>query len=307
MARALWKGSISFGLVNIPVELHTAVRDHRPKFRLLHAKDQSPVRFERVCARDGHALAWQELVKGFEYQKGRFVVLTKEDFASAALEKTRTVDIIDFVEAREIDDRFFETPYYVVPSKGGEHAYALLREAIRQSERVGVARFILREAQHLAALEAIGNALVLSVMRFADELVDTAQLAFPSAKDLRKPELDMARALVNSLAAEWDPSKYTDVYRENLLKIIQAKQKGKRAALEPISEPRQAEVVDLMERLQRSLARGGGAGRAGARPTRGTRTPAARDVAAESTRGPRTRGGAHRTVKRSRKSSRNAA
>src|SRR5881409_3585822 len=174
MARALWKGSITFGLVNIPIELHTAVRDHRPHFRMLHATDKSPVRFERVCIRDGHSVAWEDLVKGYEYEKGHFVVLTKEDFQAAALEKTRTVDIVDFVKAEEIDDRFFETPYYLVPVKSGERAYALLREAIRESDRVGVAKFILRDAQHLAAVEAIDNALVLTIMRFADELMETS-------------------------------------------------------------------------------------------------------------------------------------
>ena len=258
MARALWKGSISFGLVNIPIELHTAVRDHRPRFRMLHASDKSPVKFERVCIKDGHKVAWEDLVKGYEYAKGRFVVLTKEDFRAAALEKTRTVDIIDFVNADEIDDRFFETPYYLVAAKGGERAYALLREAIRESGRIGIAKFILRDAQHLAAVEAIGDALVLSVMRFADELVDAAQLRFPSAEGVRKAELDMAKALVNSLAAEWDPSKYTDQYRENLLRIIQGKMKGKEVELAAGEEPRQAEVVDLMERLRRSLAGSGG-------------------------------------------------
>src|SRR3989442_1105507 len=199
MARALWKGSISFGLVNIPIELHTAVRGHRPKFRMLHAKDKSPVKFERVCIRDGHPVAWEDLVKGYEYSKGHFVVLTKEDFRAAAVEKTRTVDIIDFVKADEIDDRFFETPYYLVPAKGGERAYALLREAIRESDRVGIAKFILRDAQHLAALEVIRDALVLTVMRFADDLVDVAQFDFPSDKAVREPELEMAKALVNSL------------------------------------------------------------------------------------------------------------
>jgi len=154
MARALWKGSISFGLVSIPIELHTAVRDHRPKFRMLHAKDKSPVKFERVCIRDGHAVGWADLVKGYEYAKGHFVVMTKEDFQAAAVEKTRTVDIIDFVKGDEIDDRFFETPYYLVPAKGGERAYALLREAIRDSGRIGIATFILRDAQHLAAAGA---------------------------------------------------------------------------------------------------------------------------------------------------------
>src|SRR5438552_13821690 len=180
MARALWKGSITFGLVNIPIELHTAVRDHRPHFRMLHARDKSPVRFERVCIREGDAVAWEDLVKGYEYEKGHFVVITKEDFQAAALEKTRTIDIIDFVNADQIDDRFFETPYYLVPAKGGERAYALLREAMKASERVGIAKFILRDAQHLAAVEVIGQATVLSVMRFADVLVDEKQFDFPA-------------------------------------------------------------------------------------------------------------------------------
>jgi DNA end-binding protein Ku len=259
MARALWKGSIAFGLVNIPVELHTAVRNHRPKFRMLHAKDKSPVRFERVCVRDGTPVAWEDLVKGYEYEKGRFVVLTKEDFQAAALEKTRTVDIVDFVKADEIDDRYFETPYYLVPAKGGERAYALLREALRESGRIGVAKFILRDAQHLAGVEVIDQALVLSVMRFTDELVDADAFRFPSASDVRPRELDMAKALVGNLAADWDPGKYTDQYRENLLKIIRGKMKGKQVTLVADEEPRQAEVVDLMERLRRSLAGAKGA------------------------------------------------
>jgi DNA end-binding protein Ku len=252
--RALWTGSLSFGLVNIPIALHKAVRESRPHFRMLHAKDKSPVRFERVCIRDGKPVAWEDLVKGYEYQKGHFVVVTREDFKAAALEKTKTVDILDFVKAEEIDDRFFETPYYVLPAKGGEHAYALLREAIRGSGRIGIAKFILRDAQHLAAVEVIDQAIVLSVMRFADELVDAGRFAFPGATDLRRNELEMAKALVNSLAAEWDPDKYTDKYRENLMRIIKAKAKGQEARIAADEEPRQAEVVDLMERLRKSLA-----------------------------------------------------
>jgi DNA end-binding protein Ku len=273
VARALWKGSISFGLVNIPIELHTAVRDHRPRLRMLHAKDQSPVRFERVCVRDGHPVAWEDLVKGYEYEKGRFVVVTKEDFQAAAVEKTRTVDIVDFVKADEIDDRYFETPYYLVPAKGGERAYALLREAIRKSKRIGVATFILRDTQHLAAVEVIGDALVLSVMRFADELVDTSQFDFPSSEGVRPQELEMAAALVNSLAAKWSPEKYTDQYRDNLMKIIQAKLKGKHVTLAGPEAPRQAEVVDLMERLRRSLeqSRGVRKGAAKKSPRRGAK------------------------------------
>ena len=274
MARALWKGSLSFGLVNIPIELFTAVRDHRPKFRMLHAKDRSPVKFERVCIRDGHPVAWQDLVKGYEYEKGRFVVLTKEDFQAAALRKTRTVDIVDFVKAEQIDDRYFETPYYLLPAKGGEHAYALLREAIKQSGRIGIAKFILRDAQHLAAVEVIGESLVLTVMRFADELVDQGQFELPRAEGARKQELEMAIALVNSLASDWDPAKYTDEYRENLLRIIKGKMKGKHVTLEAAEEPRQAKVVDLMERLRKSLEQTGGRG--AARRTRKTAKTAAR-------------------------------
>jgi DNA end-binding protein Ku len=279
MARALWKGSIAFGLVNIPIELHTAVRHSRPSFRMLHAKDRSPIKFERVCVRDGKPVAWEDLVKGYEYEKGHFVTLTKEDFRAAAVEKTRTIDIIDFVKADEIDDRYFETPYYLTPAKGGERAYALLREAIRESERIGVAKFILRDTQHLAAVEVINDALVLTTMRFADELVDATSLSFPAASGMRKPELDMAKALVNSLAAEWDPSKYTDDYRENLMRVIKGKIKGKPVTLTATEEPRQAEVVDLMERLRRSLEQTGrGKSRKPARAARPTRGPKKRST-----------------------------
>jgi DNA end-binding protein Ku len=170
------------------------------------------------------------------------------------------------VKADEIDDRFFETPYYLVPAKGGERAYALLREAIRESGRIGIAKFILRDAQHLAAVEVIGQAIVLSIMRFADELVDADQFELPGESGIRKPELEMAKALVNSLAAEWHPAKYTDEYRENLMKVIQAKAKGKHLELTPAEKPREAEVVDLMERLRRSLAQSGG--KAGKRSTK---------------------------------------
>ena len=220
---------------------------------MLHAKDKSPVRFERVCIRDGQPVAWDDLVKGYEIAKGHFVVLTKDDFKAAAVEKTQTVDILDFVEAEEIDDRFFEVPYYLTPAKGGDRAYALLREALRDSGRVGIARFVLRDKQHLAAVEVIDQALVLSVMRFDDELIDTGDLRFPGKTDIRKQELDMAKSLVNSLAAKWDPSKYTDQYRENLMKIIKGKAKGTKVALRTGEQQRPAEVVDLMERLRRSL------------------------------------------------------
>ena len=253
MPRPIWKGSIAFGLVNIPVELYSAVRDHRPRLRLLHAKDESPVQYERICRTEGKPVAWEELVKGYEYEKGQFVVLTKDDFKTAAVQKTKTIDILDFVNADEIDERFFETPYYLQPSKGGERAYALLREALRESERLGISKIILREEQHLAALEVIGEAMVLTMMRFADELADLADFHFPARNGIRPPELKIARQLVENLAASWDPAKYTDEYRDNLMRVIQAKLKGKKPRLKEAETPRQAEVVDLMARLKASL------------------------------------------------------
>ena len=191
MPRAIWTGSLSFGLVNIPIEVHTAVRDHRPHFRMLHAKDRSPINFERICQKDGKSVAWDDIVKGYEYEKGHFVVLGKEDFAAAALEKTRRIDVLDFVEADAIDDRYFDKPYYLTAKKGGEVAYALLREAMNESGRIGIAKFIMRETQHLAAVEGIGDALVLSTLRFADELVEHQLTEFPERQE---PEEDGAQS-----------------------------------------------------------------------------------------------------------------
>jgi len=254
MARSMWKGSLAFGLVNIPVELYSATRDHRPKFRLLHAKDEEPVRYERVCQKEGKPVAWEDLVKGYEYAKGQFVVLTKDDFKTAALEKTKTIDILDFVEAAEIDERYFETPYYLMPGKGADRAYVLLREAIRASEKIGIAKIILRDAQHLAAVEAIGDALVLTMMRFADELADLEDFSFPRKAEIRPAEMKMAQQLIGNLVTEWDPEKYTDEYKENLLRVINAKVKGKKPKLiDADTTPKQAQVVDLMARLRASL------------------------------------------------------
>jgi DNA end-binding protein Ku len=253
MARSIWKGSLAFGLVNIPIELYSAVRDHRPKFRLLHAKDQAPVRYERVCQKEGKPVGWEDLVKGYEYEKGQFVVLSKDDFKTAALEKTKTVDILDFVDADEIDERYFETPYYLQPSKGADRAYALLREAIRESGKMGIAKIILRDAQHLAAVEVIGDALVLTMMRFSDELADLGDFRFPKATGIRPQEMKMALQLIENLASKWNPEQYTDEYRDNLRKIIKGKLKGRQPKLQEREPARSAEVVDLMARLRASL------------------------------------------------------
>jgi DNA end-binding protein Ku len=254
MARAIWKGSVAFGLVNVPVELHPAVRNHRPRFRLLHAKDKSPVEYQRVCREEGKPVAWEDLVKGYEVERGRYVVLTKEDFETAALERSRTVDVLDFVNEVDIDDRFFESSYFMVPSRGAEHAYAVLREALQKSGKVGIGRVILRNVQHLASVGAVGRALVLTLMRFADELVDVENLSLPSAKiDAR--EIKLAESLIEHLTSEWEPTRYTDQYQENLMRVIKSKLKGKKPKLMEPEEKRSAEVIDLMSRLRASLER----------------------------------------------------
>ncbi len=253
MARALWKGAITFGLVSIPVEVHTAVRDRQLHFHLLTAKDKSRVRYRRVSEKTGREVDWDDLVKGYEYSKGHYVVLTPKDFEAAALEKTQAIDIMDFVKREEVDDRFFDTPYYLTPGAGGERAYVLLRETIRDAGRIGIARFVLREKLHLAALEVIDNALVLSTLRFAGELVDTGEYRFPDAAGVKASEKRIATLLVGELASEWKPEQYTDEYRENLLRIIEAKRKNKEAELQDLTEEPSGRVVDLMERLRASL------------------------------------------------------
>ncbi len=267
-SRALWTGSIAFGLVNIPIELYRAIRETRPRFRLLHAKDKSPVRFERVCEREDRAVAWGEVVKGYEYTKGKFVVLTPEDMKRAALEKTRTLDILDFVPGDDIDDRFFETPYYVVPGKGGERAYVVLREALRDSGKTGVGKIMLRETQHLAALEPMGEALVLTMMRFPNELADLSDFRFPATAAQRPKEVQMAKALIDQLSAKWSPDKYKDEYDANLLRVIRAKLKGTSPRLtDELAGARHGKVVDLMERLQQSLAGSRSGRKVGAPPS----------------------------------------
>jgi DNA end-binding protein Ku len=256
---AIWKGSLAFGLVNIPVELRTAIRADHISFRLLHEEDLSPVKYERVCQAEGEPVPWSEIVKGYEYEKGKYVVLTDQDFKTAALESSRTIDILDFVQQEEIDPRYFETPYYLVPAKGAEKSYALLREAIRSSGAVGIGKIIIRQTQHLAGVKVLGDALVLEIMRFPNELVDATEYSFPSRGDVRPQELKMAEQLVENLAEPFDPSRYTDDYRANLMKVIKAKMRGKKIKLEePAAETRDSGVLDLMSRLKASLEQGDG-------------------------------------------------
>jgi DNA end-binding protein Ku len=254
---SIWKGSLSFGLVNIPVEVRTAIQGDHISFRMLHEDDLSPIKYERVSASSGEPVPWNEIVKGYEYEKGKFVVITDEDFKAAAVESSKTLEIVDFVKEDEIDPRYFETPYFLVPTKGGEKAYALLREAIRKTGSVGIGKIIMRQKQHLAGIKVVGNALVLEIMRFANELIDTDTLHLPDAGLVRPQELQMAEQLVSSLAEPFDATKYTDEYRANLMRLIHAKMKGKKINLKPEPEAeRDTQVIDLMTRLRESLDQG---------------------------------------------------
>lgn len=256
--RPLWTGALTFGLVNIPVRLHSAVQaKERVSFRLLHKKDLSPIKYERVCQKEGEAVAWGDIVKGYEYTKGKFVVVTDDDFKAATIESSKTIEIMDFVASDEIDPRYFETPYYVVPQKGGEKAYALLREAIKRTQMVGIGKITMRSnSLHLAGVKAVDDAIVLEIMRFGEELVDTSDFTFPSDSGVRPQELHMAQQLVENLSTTFDPSKYVDDYHENLMKIIKAKMKGKKIDVTEPEERESTQVVDLMARLQESLQMG---------------------------------------------------
>ncbi len=257
---AIWKGSVSFGLVNIPVELRTAVRADHISFRLLHKEDMSPVKYERVSAKKGEPIPWSDIVKGYEYEKGKFVIVTDEDFKAAAIDgSNKTIDILDFVKEEEIDLRYFETPYFLVPSKGAEKSYALLREAIRSTKSVGIGKIIMRQHQHLAGIKVVGDALVLEIMRFANELVKSDEYSFPARSNVRPQELKMAEQLIDNLAESFDPERYTDDYRANLMKLIKAKMKGKTVKIEaPEEGSADSGVLDLMSRLRASLDQGSG-------------------------------------------------
>jgi DNA end-binding protein Ku len=259
MPRSIWKGSIAFGLVNIPVELYSAVSssEGRVKFRQLHKKDNSPIKYDRVCTKEEKTVPYEEIVKGYEYSKGKYVIMDEEDFRAAAVESSKAIDIQEFVKEDEIDPRYFESPYYLLPQKGGEKAYALLREAIKKTGRVAIGNVTMRSnSMHFVAIKVVENALVLEIMRYADELVDTSSFDFPGSEQVRPAELQMAEQLVSTMADEFQPEKYSDKYKDNLMAIINAKLQGEKIEVEEPEEPEATNVVDLMARLQESLAQG---------------------------------------------------
>jgi len=252
--RAIWKGAISFGLVNIPISLHPATRREELKFHLLRASDLSPVNYKRVAEADGREVPWEEIVKGYEYEKGKFVVLKEDDFARVDIEATRTVDITDFVPLAEVDPVFFSKPYYMEPAKGGERAYVLLRDALRASGKIGIAKVVIRTREYLAAVKPRQEGLMLELMHFAEELVDASEITVPKVREAGKKELEMARALIDGMTGPWKPEKYKDDYREAVMKLIEEKiAHGGELPAKPKAAAKPAKVIDLVSVLQQSL------------------------------------------------------
>ena len=262
MARPIWTGTLSFGLLNVPVSLMTGERRTDLHFRMLDSRDRKPVRYEGVNAETGEEVPWKEVVKAFEYDKGSYVVLEEADIKAAAPESHETVEVETFVDAAAIDPRYYEKPYVLVPAKKAEKGYVLLRETLRGSNRVGIARVVIRTREYLAAVMPQGDALVLMLLRYPQELVDPADYPLPEGKpsDYRvtAKELQMAQQLIDSMSGDWDPQAYKDEFRERLQAIIRKriKSKGGTARIEDEAEPPEetaTNVVDFMSLLQQSL------------------------------------------------------
>jgi DNA end-binding protein Ku len=258
MPRAIWSGSISFGLLNVPVKLYSAVSRKNVSFRELREKDGSRVRHKRVAEADGQEVPYEDIVKGYEISPEQYVVVTRDELEEIDPKRTRAVEIQDFVDLDDIDPIYFDHPYYLGPDKGAEKAYALLVKAMSDAKKVAIARFVLRNREHLAAIRPAGKVLTMATMRFADEVVspdDVGEDVVPeNGYKLEKREVDMAKQLIDSLTSEFDPKKYRDEYREELLALIDRKAQGK-AVVEPVSEePKPTKAPDLMAALEESLA-----------------------------------------------------
>jgi DNA end-binding protein Ku len=253
MAHAIWSGAINFGLVTIPVKLFTAVKTEELSFNLLHATDEGRIKYERICSIDGKQVPWDEIVKGYEYEKGQYVILTDEDFVKVNPEATQSVDILEFVELDKINPMFFDKPYYLEPTKQGRHAYALLREALAGTNRVAIARVVVRTKEYIAAVKPIGEALVLELMHWANEIVNADTLEIPGREKLPPKEMEMAQMLIDTMSVdEFQPEKFTNTYREELLAMIDARAAGKELP-KPKKAPVRAKVVNLMDVLAQSL------------------------------------------------------
>jgi DNA end-binding protein Ku len=264
MARPIWTGTLSFGLLNVPVSLMSGERSVDLHFRMLDSRNNTPVRYERVNAETGEEVPWKEIVKAFEYAKGSYVVLEPEDIKSAASEGREVVDVKAFVDANSVGPEYFEKPYVLVPGKKAEKGYVLLRETLKRTERIGIARVVIRTREYLSAVIPRGNALMLMLMRYPQELVDVEDYKIPEGTTshyrISATEIRMAEQLIESMSDEWTPSDYRDEFRDRLRKVLEKRMKSKGVVSpEPENESDMPEnvttnVVDFMSLLQKSLA-----------------------------------------------------
>jgi DNA end-binding protein Ku len=251
--RAIWSGSITFGLVNAPVRIYSAIQEHKLHFNLLHRKDDSPIGYEKICKKEDKSVPDDEIVKAFEYRKGEFVYMEDEDFAAAKVEGVHTIEITDFVPYADIDPIFFAKTYFIGPEQGADKVYSLLVRAMEGSELAGIAKFVMRDKQHLGCLRVRDGALTLEQLYFADEIRPIGEIK-PKKARVEKRELEMAQALIENFAGKWDPSQYKDTYRDELCAVIKAKRKGKDVhEASEVEEPEEA--IDLMEALRQSVER----------------------------------------------------
>jgi len=271
--RTLWKGAISFGLVSIPVSLYPATRREDLKFHMLRKSDLSPINYKRVAEADGKEVPWDEIVKGYEYEKGKFIVIKDEDFARVDVEATQTVDIINFVAIEEVDPLLFYKPYYLEVGKGGDKAYELLHDALLKTKKIAIAKVVIRAREHLAALKPQKKGLILELMHFPDELVDVDEFKQPAKKTLGKAELQMAEKLIASMTSDWKPEQYKDDYHDALEKLIEKKieHPDKTAPKRKATKSKPTNVIDLVSILQKSIHQSQGARPAKARKTKKVR------------------------------------
>ena len=253
--QTVWKGAISFGLLNVPVKMGSATQKENISFRQLHKVCNTPINQKRFCSKCNKEVAYEEIVKGFEYEPGKFVLITSEELDALPIKSAKYMDIVDFIHIEEVDPVYFDKTYYLWPEKGGEKSYIILRDAMRQTGRVAVAKVTMREKEHLCLIRLIGDTISVAMMYFQDEIRDTAELGIQALSEtvqVRPEEMDMAIQLVQNLTADFTPEKYHDAYREELLKLIRAKVEGKQVVEPEAVETPAGNVVDLMERLRQS-------------------------------------------------------
>ena len=253
--RPIWKGSISFGLVYIPIAVYPATREEKVSFRQLRSSDLSPIKYKKVAEADMKEVTSDQIVKGYEYERGHFVVMKDEDFAKVKIESTHSIDITDFVDLGQVDPKFFYKPYFLEPQKGGEKAYALLHKALSGTGKIGIAKVVISNREHLASVKPDGLFLILELMHFASEILSPEELKNGQVGKITEKELQMAQSLIESMSDKWEPEKYRDEYRAAVMEMIEQKAQHKEITSKPVAAPRATNVVDLVKVLQESLNR----------------------------------------------------